>query len=275
MSFFRKLARRKAPLSLPGPSSQEGANDLATCDAIALHGPLTELPPTEGQITTAQTEHCAPDRSGHRYDRVQIGGESRNHLGDVYNRNVTYNYGASFTPSQSTEKQGEDDDARHREAARLEAERRLEEEKMVASEHRRLAFMQALRFDAMGSRQATIGLAHKDTCTWIVEAPEYLRWRDESYLRTHHGVLWIKGNPGSGKSTLMSFALNAAKERDHGEIIVSFSSTHEDSLLRSLPRECIDLFCIRFSASYRIFTLIKLTINNEPGLSKCLRICYK
>jgi len=166
--------------------------------------------------------HHAPDRSGHGYDGVHTGGESRNHLGDVYNRHVTYNYAAPCLPLEGTEKQREDEVARGRETARLEAERRLEEEKRLANEHQQLEFLRALVFDAMGSRQATIGLTHTDTCTWIVEAPEYLRWREESCRPENHGVLWIKGNPGCGKSTLMKYALNIAQERDDGDIVASF-----------------------------------------------------
>lgn len=99
----------------------------------------------------------------------------------------------------------------------------------------------------MYSRQATIGIAHTDTCTWIVEAPEYLRWRDESCLPEHHGVLWIKGNPGCGKSTLMKYALDIAQKRDQdgGDIIVSFFFNARGQPLESLPRECTDLFCVK------------------------------
>lgn len=221
MSFLRKLARRKAPPSVPRPSSQESTNPPASND-IATHERLAELPLTEERQPAAPTAHRASDRSGHQYDGVSTGGESRNHLGDVYTSNVTYNYGAPSLPTESTEKQREDEDARRREVAQLEAERRLEEENRLAREYQRREFLQALRFDVMDSRLATIGLAHADTCTWIAEAPEYVRWRDESCLPEHHGVLWIKGNPGCGKSTLMKYALDIAQERDDGNIIASF-----------------------------------------------------
>ncbi|KAM0709344.1 hypothetical protein Q7P35_003382 [Cladosporium inversicolor] len=202
-----------------------------------------ELHPTEGQRKTVETEYCALDRSGHRYDRVQIGGESRNHLGDVYTKNVTYNYGAPFLSSESTGKQREDQHARFREEARLEIEKRS------ANENQRLEFLQALEFDATDSRQATIGQAHTDTCTWIVEAPEYLRWRDESYLPTHHGVLWIKGNPdsGSGKSTLMKYTLRMTQEQACGDLIAcfffnargEFLEGSAEGLYRSLPYQVL------------------------------------
>lgn len=209
MNFFRKLARHEAPPSVPGPSSQESTTDLAASSDIATHEKLAGLPSFEERQPAGQAAHRALDRSGHQYESVYIGGESRNHLGDLYNRHITYNYGAPFLPLKSTEK-------------RIEDEGRLEEERMLASEHQWLQFLQALRFDAMDSRQATIGLVHTDTCTWIVEAPEYVRWRDESCRSIHHGVLWIKSKPGSGKSTLMKYVLNDARERDSGDITASF-----------------------------------------------------
>lgn len=222
MSFLGKLARRKAPPFLPGPGSQASTTDLAASNDIVTQGRLVELPSFGGRQSAAPAAHRASDRSGHQYDSVYIGGDSRNHLGDVYNRHITYNYGAPFLPSESTQKHREDEDARRNEVAQLEAERRLEGENRLAREHQRKEFLHALRFDVMDSRQATIGLAHADTCTWIVEAPEYLRWRDECRRSEHHGVLWIKGNPGCGKPTLMKYALDITQERDDGDIIASF-----------------------------------------------------
>jgi len=222
MSLFRKLVRRKAPPSVPGPSSQDSATDLATSNDVATERRLTELPSNEEQISKGQIAQHVPIHSGHSYDRVQTGGQSRNHLGDVYNKNVTYNYGAPFQYAESTKRQEDNEDVRLRSTARHSAGERLVEEKRAASEHQRLKFLEALKFDAMGSRTATVGPAHAETCTWIVEAAEYVKWRDESFRSEHHGVLWIKGKPGSGKSTLMKYALGIAQERSCGETIVSF-----------------------------------------------------
>lgn len=77
----------------------------------------------------------------------------------------------------------------------------------------------------MNSRLATIGPAHTETCTWVVEAPEYVRRRNESSRPEHHGVLWVKGKPGSGNSTLMKYALDIAQERDDGGTIAFFLFT--------------------------------------------------
>lgn len=57
-----------------------------------------------------------------------------------------------------------------------------------------------------------------DTCEWIFVHPIFLRWFDGT------GILWIKGKPGSGKSTLMKSIL------DHLQNV----SNHLNSLLVSL-----------------------------------------
>jgi hypothetical protein len=49
--------------------------------------------------------------------------------------------------------------------------------------------------------------AHAKTCKWLLKKSEYLDWLDIAKLPDHHGFLWMKGKPGTGKSTLMKFAL--------------------------------------------------------------------
>lgn len=83
--------------------------------------------------------------------------------------------------------------------------------------------MKALDFRERTSRMASIDPAYKWTCEWIVEKPEYIRWRHPSYRVTHHGVLWIKGIPGAGKSTLMKYIYEHARDQVHRkEAVVSF-----------------------------------------------------
>jgi hypothetical protein len=61
-------------------------------------------------------------------------------------------------------------------------------------------------------------------CEWLLNHPEYTFWASEQ-----SGVLWLRGKPGSSKSTLMNFAVE--------EQCVSCAS-NEDTVLRfkySLP----------------------------------------
>ncbi|KAF3289384.1 hypothetical protein TWF970_003165 [Orbilia oligospora] len=72
---------------------------------------------------------------------------------------------------------------------------------------KRKAFMDALKFNQMDNRQVTIKTAHAETCRWLLTKPEFKNWLDDNQISDHHGFLWIKGKPGTGKSTLMKFAL--------------------------------------------------------------------
>ncbi|KAK1759060.1 hypothetical protein QBC47DRAFT_336716 [Echria macrotheca] len=83
--------------------------------------------------------------------------------------------------------------------------------------------LDSMRFDQMHSRLASIRKPQPGTCTWLIKHPSYLDWLDTNKLDEHHGILWIKGKPGTGKSTLVKFAFeNAQKNVKDGEIVISF-----------------------------------------------------
>ncbi|RDW91018.1 hypothetical protein BP5796_02183 [Coleophoma crateriformis] len=63
-----------------------------------------------------------------------------------------------------------------------------------------LPCLHSLAFPEMKYRKQDLGQAYANTCQWILEHDSYMKW-----IATDHGLLWIKGKPGSGKSTLMSF----------------------------------------------------------------------
>ncbi|KAJ5659608.1 hypothetical protein N7507_006059 [Penicillium longicatenatum] len=52
----------------------------------------------------------------------------------------------------------------------------------------------------MLARRENIEPCHTNTCQWILDSEKYQSWKRES-----RGLLWIKGKPGAGKSTLMAF----------------------------------------------------------------------
>lgn len=82
-------------------------------------------------------------------------------------------------------------------------------------------FMKALAFKRMGFRRAAIEPAYAETCQWIFQEESFRRWRDPAFRETNRGLFWIKGKPGSGKSTLMKCILEGL-ERVHGRTVVSF-----------------------------------------------------
>ena len=61
-----------------------------------------------------------------------------------------------------------------------------------------IACLESLAFLEMRYRQDEVQDARADSCSWILTHEAYKSWIDDQ-----HGLLWIKGKPGSGKSTLM------------------------------------------------------------------------
>jgi ankyrin repeat protein len=119
---------------------------------------------------------------------------------------------------------------------------RLQEEARKKSGHieqslhteQRQMLKESLQFDQIDARHMTIKNAHARTCKWFLECPEYLQWLDHTKLDNHHGFLWIKGNPGTGKSTLMKFAAaHARRIRADREVVSFFFNARGEHLERS------------------------------------------
>jgi hypothetical protein len=79
-------------------------------------------------------------------------------------------------------------------------------------------FLQSLYFPEMDNRRLNIQRAHEKTCDWIYATKEYQDWLSRANVDTDLGLLWVKGKPGSGKSTLMKEILYRAQQ----------DATHED-----------------------------------------------
>ncbi|EFQ30905.1 uncharacterized protein GLRG_06049 [Colletotrichum graminicola M1.001] len=62
--------------------------------------------------------------------------------------------------------------------------------------------MRSLAFQEIDGRQNGIDAAAAGTCQWLPSHETLTAW-----IRQHRGLLWIKGKPGAGKSTLMKYAL--------------------------------------------------------------------
>ncbi|ORY59167.1 uncharacterized protein BCR38DRAFT_445802 [Pseudomassariella vexata] len=91
------------------------------------------------------------------------------------------------------------------------------------SADQKMLLIESLYFDEIDARQRSIRTAHNKTCKWLLDAPEWRDWLNTKKLEDHHGFLWIKGKPGTGKSTLMEFASSYAFENMDGEMsIIAF-----------------------------------------------------
>lgn len=94
--------------------------------------------------------------------------------------------------------------------------------KSVLSTDQRRTYLDSLRFNQIDARHATIKAAHAKTCKWLLSKSEYQDWLDANKISEHHGFLWIKGKPATGKSTIMKFACANAKKTMTDTIIISF-----------------------------------------------------
>ncbi|KAJ5941941.1 hypothetical protein N7516_002109 [Penicillium verrucosum] len=90
--------------------------------------------------------------------------------------------------------------------------------------------LRSLAFPQMLDRRDNIEPCHPDTCQWILELEKYKSWRSQS-----RGLLWIKGKPGAGKSTLMLFLHDKLKnDMDHG-IRLEFFFTARGTEMQRIP----------------------------------------
>ena len=123
----------------------------------------------EGCVLPSDTSQKDNRRSrGHTFEGVTTHDNARVHMGDFHNNQHTHYHEAP--PSRPRSKE--------------------------------ISLLDALAFEQMDFRSATIAPAYANTCDWLFSASPYKRWRDHDLVSEHKGFLWIKGKPGAGKSTL-------------------------------------------------------------------------
>ncbi len=132
---------------------------------------------------------------------------------------------------------------------------------LVLREGHRQNYMESLRYYAIDARYATIKTAQTKTCRWLLKKAEYQDWLDINKTPDHHGFLWIRGKPGSGKSTLVKFAVGNAQKAIAETVVISFffNARGEDlekstlgmyrsllfQILKAIPDLQIVLDCLR------------------------------
>jgi len=84
------------------------------------------------------------------------------------------------------------------------------------------AILSSLGLGQTDARRETIKREKVGTCEWLITHPEYHKWLNSTKDEPHSDVLWIRGKPGTGKSTMMKFALRRAKEAMPDKIVISF-----------------------------------------------------
>ncbi|TVY85021.1 Protein SERAC1 [Lachnellula suecica] len=96
--------------------------------------------------------------------------------------------------------------------------------------------LRSLAFPEMSYRRIEADRAHKGTCEWVLTHKNYNTW-----LQKSHGLLWIKGKPGSGKSTILAYLYKAHLEHrvQANDIVLCFFFHARGS---SLQRTKIGMF---------------------------------
>ncbi len=93
--------------------------------------------------------------------------------------------------------------------------------------------LDSLKFDRMDTRRTNIEAKYSTTCQWLLTSSDYVDWLDPNQADNHHGFLWIRGNPGTGKSTIMSFTCKEMVKEKERIVISFFFNARGDGLERS------------------------------------------
>ncbi|KAK1982239.1 hypothetical protein LZ30DRAFT_749502 [Colletotrichum cereale] len=114
----------------------------------------------------------------------------------------------------------------------------------------------SLGFKSIDNRRTNIKREHAKTCQWLMQHPAYTDWQDVHKFSEHHGLLWISGKPGAGKSTIMKVTSSQESRREQGTVISFFFNARGGDLEKTV----IGLYR---SLLYQLLTKL-------PGLQKVL-----
>jgi len=79
---------------------------------------------------------------------------------------------------------------------------------------------------------------HKNTCTWLLDDKNYRDWSEAQ----GQAILWISGDPGCGKSILLSFlTTEIIRDKGHQLYLAYFFCDEKDERLRTAHAILINL----------------------------------
>lgn len=135
-------------------------------------------------------QNARESQRGHDYSNVQAQDYARMHLGDTYTAETMI-----FT--------------------------HLRHPTGTEADNKQIDLLDALVFEHMDTRLASISAAQGDTCRWLFQTEKYRDSR-RGFRRSRRRFLWIKGKPGAGKSTMMRMAFDQAARDFRKSILAGF-----------------------------------------------------
>ncbi|GAB7323529.1 hypothetical protein MBLNU13_g07038t1 [Cladosporium sp. NU13] len=150
------------------------------------------------------TDSTVQSYTGTSYENTHTHDNARAHYGDAHYGHVYNNYMAQAPPSNTP----------HMPSPVF--------QDLGSDAPDTVSLIMALRFDDMNLRLHTMRAAYDGTCEWLFKSKEYMTWRDPSQSDIHKGFLWIRGKPGSGKSTLMKAAYDHGVETFKEDVVMSY-----------------------------------------------------
>lgn len=82
--------------------------------------------------------------------------------------------------------------------------------------------LDSLTFDRWDARIRGLSTALDDTCQWLVAHTTFQLWLDPQHGAQHGGFLWLKGKPGSGKSTVMKEGVTWTKRAFPQHVVATY-----------------------------------------------------
>lgn len=133
--------------------------------------------------STSQASRTKVPPVNQHFENMTLGDQARGHFGNQYGDQYHYHYSAKCE----------------------------EPDKNISQSDLLQQLLKSLSFPEMNYRSTTIKTPSPRTGSWFLETPQYTQWRNQELRHVHRGLLWLKGMPGSGKSTIMKFVLEHGK----------------------------------------------------------------
>ncbi|KAF4549910.1 NACHT domain-containing protein 4 [Elsinoe fawcettii] len=91
-----------------------------------------------------------------------------------------------------------------------------------SAEAKRRRWLDILYFQEYENRQRTVPLRQGSTCEWLLRNQEFTQWQQVGDSSRDHDFLWLRGKPGTGKSTLMKYAHDYLRNTHSGKDVAAF-----------------------------------------------------